>query len=374
MRGQNNKTNKSKGKKPAAKRSAWSRFVRGTMLATDLMVAGALLLTGYAGYVSPLSHSAWWGVFPLAFSIVFWVAILMLVLQLIWYRPGAAVLALTFVCCGGPALTYCPLNIFNPKAPDDAEKLSLLTYNTCSYILCTDEKPEIAEYILSQDADIVTLQESSYLVEPTSGPRARALADSLRRRYPHISFGGATGNQPVLSKYPIEPIHLDVTRGSFYNGDLSAYRVILPTGRRLAIFNVHLQSFRLARTSLRSAAENDSDRQIVFEKLRAAACDRVRQINKLQQWLRLYGGPDVIISGDFNDVQGCYSIHSLGESGFESVYPRVGFGPMITYNDRHLYFRIDHILTRGAIKPLSIKRGSIKASDHYPLTAQFALE
>lgn len=65
MRGQSNKKNK--GKKPAAKRSAWSRFVRGTMLVTDLMVAGASLLTGYAGYVSPLSHSAWWGVFPLAF-------------------------------------------------------------------------------------------------------------------------------------------------------------------------------------------------------------------------------------------------------------------------------------------------------------------
>lgn len=372
MRGQNAK--RGKAKKQAKKESAWGHFVRMTVLALDVLVGGALLITGYAGCVSPLSHSAWWGVFPLAFPIVFWIALVMLALQLIWYRWGALLLALAFVCCGGPVLTYFPLNIFNPKAPADAEKLTLLTYNTRAQILCTSETPEIAEYILSQNADIVTLQESGYLTGPNADARARALADSLRSRYPHISFGGATGDQPVMSKYPIEPIHLDVTRGSFYDGDISAYRVILPSGRRIAVFNVHMQSYRLAQTSLRSAAENDSDRRIVYDKLLIAARDRVRQVNKLQQWLRLYGGPDVIISGDFNDVQGCYAIRSLADAGFESVYPRVGFGPMITFNDRHLYFCIDHVLTRGALKPLSLECGDIKASDHYPLTVHFALE
>lgn len=372
MRGQS--PNNSKGKQQPKKRPAWVRFFHVVTLVLDLLLSGALLLTGYAGTMSPLSHSAWWGVLPLAFPIVFWATALMLVLQLIWYRRGALVLALAFICCAGPSLTYCPLNIFPAKAPAKAESLTLLTYNTCAETLCTAENPQIAEYILSQDADIVTLQESHILVSGKAGAGERALADSLRLRYPNISFGGSAGGQILLSKYPIEQIHLDVTDQTFTGGDIAAYRVTLPTGRKLTVFNAHLASYRLAKTSLRSAAENDSSRIEVFGKLLTASQNRARQVNKLQQWLRLYGGPDVIISGDFNDVPGCYAIRSLADVGFESVYPRVGLGPMITFNDRYLYFCIDHVLTRGALKPLSLKRGDLKASDHYPLTVKFALE
>ena len=50
-----------------------------------------------------------------------------------------------------------------------------------------------------------------------------------------------------------------------------------------------------------------------------------------------------------------------------------GFGPMITYNARHLYFCIDHVLYRGALTPLYISKGTIKTSDHYPLTVDFAV-
>ena len=86
------------------------------------------------------------------------------------------------------------------------------------------------------------------------------------------------------------------------------------------------------------------------------------------QWLRLYGGPDVIICGDFNDVPGCHAIRTFADAGFHSVYPSIGFGPMITYNARHLYFCIDHVLYRGALTPLYISKGTLKTSDHYPLT------
>lgn len=44
---------------------------------------------------------------------------------------------------------------------------------------------------------------------------------------------------------------------------------------------------------------------------------------------------------------------------------------MITYNKHLFWFHIDQILYRGAIRPLSVKKGSLKSSDHYPLTAEF---
>ena len=48
----------------APKRSLLQRFLRGFALIVDLVAVAALLLSGYAGCVSPLSHSSWWGHFP----------------------------------------------------------------------------------------------------------------------------------------------------------------------------------------------------------------------------------------------------------------------------------------------------------------------
>lgn len=44
--------------------STMSRFLRTVALLVDLAAVCALVLTAYAGMVSPLSHSAWWGVLP----------------------------------------------------------------------------------------------------------------------------------------------------------------------------------------------------------------------------------------------------------------------------------------------------------------------
>ena len=45
--------------------------------------------------------------------------------------------------------------------------------------------------------------------------------------------------------------------------------------------------------------------------------------------IRHYGGPNVIVCGDFNDVPGSYPVRSFADAGFQSVYPKIGFGPII---------------------------------------------
>lgn len=357
----------------APKRSLLQRFLRGFALIIDLVAVAALLVSGYAGCVSPLSHSSWWGAFPLAFPICFWVVIVLLLMQLLWHRRGALLLALGLVACGGPVLTYFPLHILSPEAPDGAERFSLMTYNTYSRALVKNKDTGLAEFILKENADIVCTQEAFRLAQPRRSAEAQRCADSLKARYPHIVFGGRTGTQAILSKYPVENIHLDVKVRNFPSGDVAAYRVTLPSGRKIAVFNVHLYSFGLSNTPLREAAENVREGRIVFNKLRTAAEGRAREVNKLIQWLRLYGGPDVIICGDFNDVQGSHAIRTFADVGFRSVYPEIGFGPINTYNARYLYFCIDHVLYRGDLEPLSIRKGRLKNSDHYPLTVDFAL-
>ena len=79
------------------------------------------------------------------------------------------------------------------------------------------------------------------------------------------------------------------------------------------------------------------------------------------------------MAGDFNDVPGCYTLEYLADLGFHNVYSEIGCGPDITYNSDRFYFRIDHVLYRGALQPLSIRRGRIRSSDHYPLIVDFAI-
>lgn len=103
--------------------------------------------------------------------------------------------------------------------------------------------------------------------------------------------------------------------------------------------------------------------------------EREAQIRYLQKYLQRYGGKNVLVCGDFNDAVNCYGLYLLEhESHMHQAYADVGLGPMITYNANDLYFRIDHILYRGDMRPYSMSRGSIKASDHYPVTARFFFE
>ena len=67
------------------------------------------------------------------------------------------------------------------------------------------------------------------------------------------------------------------------------------------------------------------------------------------------------------------TLRRLADCNMHEVYPEVGFGPMITYYDNNFYFRIDHTLYRGALKPLRMERPSVKFSDHYPNITTFAL-
>ncbi|MDE6368731.1 MAG: endonuclease/exonuclease/phosphatase family protein, partial [Muribaculaceae bacterium] len=153
--------------------------------------------------------------------------------------------------------------------------------------------------------------------------------------------------------------------------------------QKVTIFNVHLQSFSLVPedkemfkklTRLKgSETEIAQMRSHLVNKIREAAPQRVLDTEELIKYIRKFGGPNVIVCGDFNDVPGSYPLRMLADEHLKEVYPEVGFGPMITYNANRFYFRIDHILYKGDLTPLSMKRGSVKSSDHYPVIATFEI-
>ena len=283
------------------------------------------------------------------------------------------------IFAAGPLLTLCPLHVFTPSVPKDSEPLSLLTYNVHNFDFRGESSAEeISSYILEQNADVVFLQECGDVMWKNI-PKAKR--DSLHKMYPYVFHGGYA--QTTLSKNPLSPIHINLNRSTFGGGgDLALYRLTMEDGRLVTLFNVHMASYNLTqadrdlyRDLTKMKPEDPTEiKDQLLSKLAASARDRAREARQLTRYVRLYGGPNVIIAGDFNDVPGCYSIRMLeNEAGFEDVYPKVGFGPMITFYANRFYFCIDHVLSRGALKPISLKKGTLKASDHYPLTVKFAL-
>ena len=288
----------------------------------------------------------------------------------------------------GPILNYSPLHFTKPKVPEGAETFTFLTYNAHNFVppgveatatLPPGNNPQL-DYILNSGADIVCLQEAAPLIMQTGKVLSAQQIDSLHRIYPHICV--STNDIAVLSKFPLEPIHLDANKKNFAGGTVGCYRISLPSERLITLFDVHLHSMKLKDNDIRTyknltelKGENiDSLKYHILSKVSAAAVGRAKQVQQLLRYIRLYGGPDAIISGDFNDVPGCYAIRTLEDVGFRSVYPECGLGPMVTFNNDRLYFCIDHTLYRGGLRPVSMKKGRTKASDHYPLTTTFYIK
>lgn len=367
-------------------RSWWGRLWRATIISVDIVVAAALLLSAYSGMVSPIQHGGIWGVFPLALPFILYTVLILLAVQIFFLWRGAIILMLAIAVALYPVLDVFPLNFTTPKVPEGAETFTLMSYNAHQFVPShekavtdTTYNPTL-QYILETDADIVCLQEATYLGTPNPKYLTGEQIQSYHHQYPEVLIDGR--DLAILSKYPVEAIHTDALTNPYYKGaSLGIYRVTLPSGRRITIFNVHMASMRMRQedrdvyvelTRLHPESLETVKSQLIH-KLSESAVNRAVQTQQLLRYLRLYGGPDVIVTGDFNDVPTCYTLRELADVGFRSAYSDAGLGPIITFADERMYFRIDHTLYRGDIRPVKSRTGSNHSSDHYPLLTTFYL-
>lgn len=371
---------------PKKRRSGLGRFLRGFCIAVDVVLVAALALTGYAGMVSPLQHGGLWGVFPLVFMPLLVLCLVLLLAQLFFCRAGAGVLFAGFLICAGPVLDNCPFNFSSRSVPEGAESFTLMSYNVHNFGLDdgtenpdTTSNPQV-DYILEQNADIVCLQEASWIGTYSSKHLSWSQRERFFKTYPYVITDGT--ELALLSKYPVKVVHLDNAKENFAGGLVACYHITLPSSRILSIMNVHLDSPELANedremymqlTDLQKRPVEDV-KTMLFDKIRAAAVNRAVQARQLLRYIRLYCGPDAVLTGDFNDVPGCYTIRTLEDAGFRDVYPSVGLGPMITFNSTRMYLCIDHTMCRGKLVPVDMRKGRTRASDHYPLVTTFYVD
>lgn len=370
----------------------------GLWILTVISILG-ILAASFGGNFNPYAFK---GLSIMELTMPVWLTFMIIVtiLDLLWCRKAFVFCVLTFIACANAIWEYCPMNIFGPSEKKYAEcpKFTLLTYNIASFYNMQGEYPDginpTVSYIIKKNADVVCLQETEVTL---SGPFkayhiTSSQIDSINSLYPYrLLYGGFL---TVLSKYPLEAIHTpplcndSINRWRIY--PIGVFRLNIE-GLPVTLFDVHLQSYGLSRSDknlYKNIAEGKEISDVtegslrtnlhdikhqIFDKVQYAAEKRADEADALCRYIEKFGGPNVIIAGDFNDVPGCYTLNRLKDYKMKQVYPELGFGPMVTYNADMFYFRIDHVLYRGGIVPLKISRGSIKFSDHYPLEVTFAI-
>lgn len=362
--------------------------VRVILTLLTLASALGLLAASYGGDFRP---SVYRGLCIIVMTMPLWIiaTVIITVLDALWNRKALVIIILTFIACAPTLWNFCPLNIFGPSDSkyEKCPKFTLMSYNIYNFMSQDSIYPggmnPAMSFLIKTDADIVCLQEAGGFVPVTDRYKIPTIqVDSLNRLYPYIVMNGRT--QMILSKYPVKSIPTGYAKAKL--NEIAVCRVEIE-GTPVTIFNVHLQSYSLRPddkslyediTDLKkndlSLRENVTDiKSQLLGKIQTAAEGRELDAERLGSYITRLGGPNVIVTGDFNDVPGCYTLRRLADYDMKEVYPEVGFGPMITYYANRFYFRIDHTLYRGNLKPLKMTRPTPRNSDHYPIITTFAI-
>lgn len=358
--------------------------LRRCWIAVSLMLCAATLLSANGGRFNPEHYS-----FPAIFAMSFPTWIIMLgVVSLInvWVSRKMAFAGwITALLCVGALNDYCPLNVLHRSevAPQDsASVIKVMTYNTFGFSDDADMYPDgtnrTASAIIGSGADVVMVQEIGYITDMPMRHLTQSQVDSLHRLYPYTMFN-ETKMTGILSRYPLEWVELSQP-DNLYAGWEAAKATI--NGEDVLLVSVHLQSLGLnaedkvvyhEMTSGNEADWKKAGRQI-YDKIASAMCQRATQAHLLRQALDNSGYSNVIIGGDFNDINGCYAMRVICGGTLKSAFSEVGIGPTITYHKDRFLFNIDHLLYGGNIEALSISTGKVDSSDHYPVYGRFEIK
>lgn len=361
--------------------------VRAIVAGLNVGLAMTTVFAAYGGSVDP-AKCVLASLAAMALPGVLLAGAVLFVADLILWRKAVWPLITAWVLSLPPILAFAPVNI-SPGGLSDEEKersFTFMTYNVLHFWDFRGNVPGLQrnatiDYILEEDADIVSLQEADLIQE---WPLWRITSDQLRelaKRYPFRAVG-VQDQFSVLSKYPFTVDRLKVIENVSIH--VSFYRISM-RGQVLHLANCHLQSIGLDPTDKELYqslfdkspwAERVMSREVeqvksrLVAKLQRAFLARAEQARYIRHCMDSIGG-NWIVAGDFNDIPACYAVRTLMADDMHDAYADEAFGPTITYHGNRFYFRIDQVLYKGDFKAVRIRRPKVPSSDHYPLVTTF---
>lgn len=282
------------------------------------------------------------------------------------------------IVCIQPIWAYFPLNITSPTP--SLKSLKILSYNVRGVGWKMDEewaKKPIIQYLISQNADIICLQEyiastdekfsSSKKLQQTLKVYPYYYVESLRSKEGGYEYGLA-----CFSKYKIKAVN----RIPLLSTDNGAVLYQIEVGdKEITVINVHLESNRLTSSDKKMYRDFFKKRdpkginkiaQNIESKLGEAYVKRAPQADMIAHYVAQQTTDATIVCGDFNDTPISYTYNKLRQQLVDS-YTETRFGPSITYHENHFWFRIDYIWHTPNMKAYNFTIDKIKYSDHYPV-------
>lgn len=300
---------------------------------------------------------------------------------------GGCLGVLAIIASWGPVSTAIPFGS-KKKATPGMQTFTLMTWNLIHGWDQEGKSDSVngnraAQYIIDADPDIVCIQELDYSFNALSGGvempyLTKAQHDTINARWP---YRDGLYDMRVISKYPmVFEKGYNYVEGDFDPKRYSFFKINV-NGHRLTVINVHLLSFRL------NAEERDVVKDLgkgvggaksslamlrtdIRDKLKAGFQKRKKDVGILRRTIDRMKGP-LIICGDFNDVPESYAYRLMRGDDLKDAFVETGFGPLVTYNRHAFWVHLDQVLYRGPLKALSVRKGTTKASDHYPLLTEF---
>ena len=243
--------------------------------------------------------------------------------------------------------------------------ITVLTWNTAR--MDYKHKPadnEVLQYLLSQDADVVCLQE----VDVYKDAKFLTLPDvkqTLGKKYPYSYLDFSVYDKRhqygtmVWAKYPLinkQSIHY-VTQGNLSN------RCDMVVGKdTIRIINNHLESYKLESEDL-----TDVDR--IEAKWKRAIPLRNAQAQVVRCEIETSPYP-VIVVGDFNSVALSYAYWHISAGLHDAWNDTHHFWEWgATYEYKGIGLRIDYILSSDPLRPTQCEVKNAAGSDHKPVVA-----
>ena len=242
--------------------------------------------------------------------------------------------------------------------------ITVLTWNTGRMgEFKKPEKNEVIQYLMSQDADVICLQEVDVYKDAQflTLPEVR---QTLSKKYPYSYIDFSVYNKRhqygtmVWAKYPLinkQSIHYET------QGNLSNRCDVVVERDTLRLINNHLESYKLESGDLK-----DVDR--IEAKWKRAIPLRNAQARVVRREIEASPYP-VIVVGDFNSVALSFAYWHIS-AGLHDAWNETHFWEWgATYEYKGIGLRIDYILCSNPLKPVACEVKETTGSDHKPVVA-----
>jgi endonuclease/exonuclease/phosphatase family metal-dependent hydrolase len=347
-------------------------------LGVNVFFAITLLISYLAVHVSP-DDFALPAFFGLAYPYLLLINIIIIITWIAMLRFEALISIIIIAIGFNHFSNYIKLR---KPSGDKSDTFKILSYNVrlFNYYESTNgaySAKKVLEFLKSQNADIICLQEFFILGNPESEEASiiKALGGSYNSHMKVFKVGKNKYYGIItLSRYPIikegEIVHKN-------SSSLSIYSDIVVQKDTLRIFNNHLQSFMLKSMSKpfieeMSSSENNEtmdEMKSLSRSLKKGFAIRARQAELVKIYINKSPHP-AIVAGDFNDTPVSYTYRTI-RRGLDDSFVNSGYGAGFTYRGNYPPNRIDYILYNNNLVNSYFERKKVRYSDHYPIIAWF---